>query len=136
MAKGSSSEHVRKLGASKSASALLVLFIPSVDRHDKPIVQARWVDEALRVLGQLFGGATAFPKGRGVWRDEARGGRLVYDRPVVIQCYTTGRLIGKHAGELRGFLLRMGNETKQGAVGVVIDRDYLEIRFPVGEEEA
>jgi hypothetical protein len=27
----------------------------------------------------------------------------------------------------------MGTETKQGAVGLVIDRDYLEIGFPLDE---
>ena len=62
------------LGASKAAAALLVLFIPSKDRGDQPIDQGYWVDEALNVLGMLFGGATAFPQGRGVWRDDARGG--------------------------------------------------------------
>ena len=128
-------DHATKLGASKSASTLLVLFIPSVDRHNKAISQGRWVDEALRVLGELFGGATAFPKGRGVWRDDAQGGKLVYDKPVVIQCYTSERFIARSTARLREFLVRMGTETKQGAIGLVIDRDYLEIGFPLDETE-
>lgn len=128
-------DHATRLGASKSASTLLVLFVPSVDRHGRPVSQARWVNEALRVLGELFGGATAFPKGRGVWRDDARGGQLVYDQPVVIQCYTSERLIARSATPLREFLVRMGTKTKQGAVGLVIDRDYLEIGFPLDERE-
>ena len=128
-------DHAAKLGASKSASTLLVLFIPSVDRQSKPIAQGRWVDEALKVLGGLFGGATAFPKGRGVWRDDAKGGALVYDKPVVIQCYTSERLITQSADELREFLVRMGTETNQGAVGLVIDRDYLEIEFPLKDDQ-
>jgi hypothetical protein len=33
--------------------------------------------------------------------------------------------------DLRGFLMRLGKEAHQGAVGLVIDRDYLEIRFPL-----
>jgi hypothetical protein len=33
----------------------------------------------------------------------------------------------------REILLRMGREAKQGAVGLVIDRDYLEIGFPLEE---
>ena len=40
-------------GASKAASALLVLFIPSKDRSDKPIDQGFWVDEAMNVLEAL-----------------------------------------------------------------------------------
>jgi hypothetical protein len=53
------------LGASKAASALLVLFIPSKDRGDKPIDQPFWVDEALKVLGTLFGGGHRFSPGPG-----------------------------------------------------------------------
>jgi hypothetical protein len=34
-------DHARKLGASKSASTLLVLFIPSVDRNGKSIAQGK-----------------------------------------------------------------------------------------------
>ena len=128
-------DHASKLGASKSASTLLVMFIPSVDRDHKPIAQDKWVREALRVLGELFGGATAFPKGRGVWRDDARGGALVYDKPVVIQCYTSEVLISRLAKQLKEFLVRMGTETKQGAVGLVVDRDYLEIGFPLEDAE-
>lgn len=128
-------DYSTKLGAAKSASTLLVLFIPSVDRRSKPISQGYWVNEALRVLGQSFGGATAFPRGRGVWRDNARGGELIYDKPVVIQCYTNKRLIAKLANSLREFLVRMGTETKQGAVGLVIGRDYLEIGLPLDESE-
>jgi hypothetical protein len=119
------------LGASKAASTLLVLFIPSKDRDDRAIDQGHWVGEALGVLGQLFGGATAFPQGKGVWRDDPQGGKLLYDEPVVIQCYTSEQALERHAPALRAFLHRMGREARQGAVGLVIDRDYLEISFPL-----
>ncbi len=61
------------LGASKAASALLALFIPSKDRSDKAINQRFWVEEALSTLGTLFGGATAFPKGKGYGVTTPRG---------------------------------------------------------------
>ena len=96
------------LGASKAASALLVLFIPSKDRRNQAIDQRFWVEEALKVLGTLFGGATAFPKGRGIWRDDAQGGKLLFDEPVVIQCYTSEHLIEQQMPALRDFLYRMG----------------------------
>lgn len=123
------------LGASKSASTLLVLFIPSKDRDDQPIDQEYWVTEALTVLGRCFGGATAFPQGRGVWRDDAQAGILLLDEPIVIQCYTSEERLEEQATTLRAFLMRMGTEARQGAVGLVIDRDYLEIGFPQGETE-
>jgi hypothetical protein len=46
-----------------------------------------------------------FPKGKGVWRDDAREGALVYDKPVVIQCYTSERLVAVEAVRLREFLV-------------------------------
>ncbi len=110
-----------------------MLFIPSVDRWAQPIDQNLWVDEALDVLGRCFGGATAFPQGRGVWRDDARRGELIYDEPVIIQCYTSEQALDEHCDELHRFLLRMGLDSQQGAVGFVIDRDYLEIPLPLKE---
>ncbi len=124
-------DYAGSLGASKAASTLLVLFIPSKDRADQPIDQEHWVAEALRILGTLFGGATAFPQGKGVWSDDAQGGRLLFDEPVVIQCYTSERALEQQAAGLRDFLHRMGREAREGAVGLVIDRDYLEIGFPL-----
>jgi hypothetical protein len=122
-----------RLGASKAAATLLVLYVPSKDRFNQPIDQAHWVEETLKVLGELFGGATAFPQGRGVWRDDAQGGLLLFDEPVVVQCYTSEEMLEQQADSLRAFLLRMGTEARQGAIGLVIDREYLEIRFPFGE---
>lgn len=126
-------DFARRLGASKSASTLLVLFIPSHDREGQAINQKYWVEQALTVLGSLFGGATAFPQGKGVWRDDAQGGRLLFDEPVVIQCYTGEQILERQAPGLRDLLHRMGREARQGAVGFVIDRDYLEISIPLQE---
>ena len=64
------SETLEIAGVSKQESVLLVLFIPSVDRLSQSIDQATWERKALEVLGKCFGGATAFPKGKGVWRDD------------------------------------------------------------------
>jgi hypothetical protein len=124
-------EFAKALGASKAASTLLVLFIPSKDRADQPIDQGFWVDETLNTLGKLFGGATAYSQGKGVWRDEAQGGKLLFDEPVVIQCYTCEQAIESRAADLKRFLHCMGREARQGAIGFVIDRDYLEISFPL-----
>ncbi len=128
------SELAKTLGAEKGAATLLVLFIPSVDRYEQPVDQDAWVDRALEFLGSTFGGATAFPKAKGVWRDDDRASTLVFDEPVIINCYTSEKLIEERANELRTFLVDMGTELRQGAVGLVIDRDYLEIAFPLEGE--
>jgi hypothetical protein len=119
------------LGARKAPSTLLVLFIPSKDRWNQPIDQEYWVGEALQMLGKLFGGATAFPQGQGVWREDAQAGKLLFDEPVVIQCYTGAAVLEQQAPALRDFLHRLGREARQGAVGLIINRDYLEIGFPL-----
>jgi hypothetical protein len=129
-------EGVEIPGISKTESTLLGLFIPSVDRESKPIDQETWEQDALELLGRWFGGATAFPKGRGVWRDDQQGGKLIFDETIVIHCYTNLDAIDKHSADLRQFLVTKGQETNQGAVGYVIDRTYLELRFPLSSEEA
>ena len=116
-----------QLGANISGDCLMVLFIPSVDRDEVAIDQEAWVTAALKILGAYFGGGTAFPQGRGVWRDDSRGGLLIFDEPTLIQCYTTGALVDQHLEALRDFMVQMGRETKQGAVGIVIDQVYYEI---------
>jgi hypothetical protein len=112
-------------------TVLVVLFVPSVERDGiTAINQEYWVDEALATLGQLFGGATAFPRAKGVWRDDERGSVLVKDQPVVIHCYTTPADITDpgHLSRLGSFCRRMGREAHQGEVGLVIGDEYLAFR--------
>lgn len=120
--------------ASRSEATLLVLFIPSADRKGNALgkkEQKRWVRKAMKMLGSNLRGATAFPRGWGVWRDDAQGGRLVWDRPVLIQCFTSERALVQHSNSLRQFLLELGTQTDQGAVGFVIDQTFFEIEFPL-----
>jgi len=100
------------------------MFIPSVDRHHAPIDQLQWRDEALKTLGLLFRGATAFPPGRGVWRDDQTG-ELVFDDTVMVTTYVPeSAFAGPAVAELRAFLHRMGRDANQGENGVVIDDSY------------
>src|SRR5947209_8109580 len=125
------------LSGSRSETSLLVLFIPSADREGNPIgkkEQQRWVRRALKLLGKTLRGATAFPRGWGVWRDDAQGGRLVWDRPVLIQCFTNEAALRQQSGPIHDFLITLGTETNPGAVGFVIDRSYYEIEFPLQGE--
>jgi hypothetical protein len=112
-------------------AVLVVLFVPSVERDGiTAINQEYWVDAALETFGQLFGGATAFPRAKGVWRDDEMGGVLVKDQPVVIHCYTTPEDITDpdRLSRLGSFCRRMGREAHQGEVGLVIGDEYLAFR--------
>lgn len=109
-------------------AVLVVLFVPSVERDGVTSVnQEYWVEEALETFGRLYGGATAFPRARGVWRDDQMGGVLVKDEPVVIHCYTTPEDIADpgRLARLGSFCRRMGREAHQGEVGLVIGDEYL-----------
>jgi hypothetical protein len=110
---------------------LVVLFVPSVERDGATAInQDLWVDAALEMFGSTFGGATAYPKARGVWRDDERGGALVKDEPVLIHCYTTPEDIQDAANlaELGRFCRRLGRQTNQGEVGLVVGDEYFAIR--------
>jgi hypothetical protein len=112
-------------------TVLVVLFVPSVARDGiTAINQEYWVDAALETFGQLFGGATAFPRAKGVWRDDEMGGVLVKDQPVVIHCYTTPADVTDpdRLSRLGSFCRRMGREAHQGEVGLVIGDEYLAFR--------
>lgn len=110
---------------------LVVLFVPSVERDGSTRVdQQHWVEASLEMFGRVFGGATAYPKAQGVWRDDERGGALIKDEPVVVHCYTTPANIqdDHHLAALRAFCRKMGREARQGEIGLVIGDEYFAIR--------
>ena len=116
----------RALGATHPEGASqVVLFIPDLDREGAPIDQQYWIEECLRVMGKLFRGATAFPRGRGVWRDDEAGERLLEEQTVMVVSYVDRKLLTTSTlRSLRDFLHRFGRESRQGEVGIVIDSKY------------
>jgi len=87
------------------------------------------------MFGRAFGGATAYPKAKGVWRDDERDGALVFDDPVVVRCYTTPADIqdDRNLAALGAFCREMGRQAKQGEIGLVVGDEYFAIR-EFGEE--
>ena len=125
------SKKPRKMLSGGRKRVLVVLFVPSVERDGAtPVDQPRWVDSSLEMFGRVFGGATAYPKAKGVWRDDERGGAIVKDEPVIVHCYTTPDDIqeGGKLAELGSFCKRMGREARQGEVGLVVGDEYFAIR--------
>ena len=82
------------------------------------------------MFGRVFGGATAYPRAQGIWRDDERGGALIRDEPVVVHCYTTPADIQKadNLAKLGAFCRLMGRETNQGEIGLVIGDEYFAIQ--------
>lgn len=108
-----------------TGTSLIVVFVPSLDRDGKPIDQDHWVAEVLSALGRLFRGATAYPRGRGVWRDDERGGALLQEEPVIVFSYAaTEDVTAASLTELYRTLSKVGRQANQGEMGVVIDGKY------------
>jgi len=119
-----------RLFAQGRKTLLMVLFIPSVERDGlTPVDQAKWVGDALELLGRVFGGATAYPKATGIWRDDERDGALIKDEPILVHCYSTLEDINDpdKQAELGRLCRRMGRETNQGEIGLVIADEYFAI---------
>lgn len=116
------------LGATTPQGTIqIVFYVPSKDRFEKDIPHEKWVKETLETFGRLFRGATAFPRAQGVWRDDAHGGKLVHENPTIVECYVDRKALNKGKKELRRFLHRLGRETNQGEIGIVIDSKYFGI---------
>ncbi len=102
----------------------VIVFIPSHDRDKTKLPdQPQWALAALKLMGKLYGGATGFKELVGIWRDDDNGGELLEDQPVMIQSLVKRAVLEDAAKllELSNFLKRMGRETRQGAVAVVIN---------------
>ena len=117
------------IGASRTAgTSLFVLFVPSVDREGLSIDHEYWVEEALIAFGTHLRGATAYPRAIGVWRDDERGGTLVRDEPTIVTCYANPEEVTDEVLlQLRQFFHRLGRETNQGEIGVIVDNRYYPI---------
>ena len=115
----------------------MTLFVPSVDRHGAPIDQTALVEFALRSFGLLFRGATAFPPGRGVWRDDEAEGELVFDDTTMVLSYIDPAILEDDSmiEGLRRFLHSFGRRANQGEVGVVIGAQYFGIQNYDEEEQ-
>lgn len=133
MAKQKDHLEAREIAAvirSRIREVLVVLFVPSHTKKGKPINnQEWWAHEALGLLGRLYRGGTSFLAHAGVYFDE-ESKKLLWDKPIVIESYASVADVQDESklNTLVGFLKRMGQETNQAAVAVVIDNAFHEIK--------
>lgn len=116
------------LGAEPGTSIQCIrIYVPDKDRHGKEYgAQRMWVLEALELLTELNGGATAEPQVEGTWRSDT--GAVVWERPVIVYSYVE---INQFIGSLprvREFLHRMGRQTDQGEVAFEFDDRFYRIQ--------
>jgi hypothetical protein len=86
------------------------------------------------VSPSLFCGATPYPRGRGVWPDDERGGTLLREEPVIVFSYVAeADLMTNALSRLYRTLSLMGRRANQGRMGVAIDGKYYGITEYVDE---
>lgn len=107
---------------------VVTLFVPSQTRNGDPIDHDFWRVQALEVMTGLFGGATAV-ECQGAWRDDEKGGTIKVERNSTVQSYMAKSSWNRTtAGALAKFLHRMGRESNQGEIGLIVDGEYFPIR--------
>jgi hypothetical protein len=99
------------------------------------VLSSKWILEALALLTELNGGATAMPETEGVWGNER--GELIWENPVVVYSFIRGDQFFANLTRVREFLHRLGRETNQGEVAVEYQKQFFLIREfdPPAEEQ-
>jgi hypothetical protein len=82
--------------------------------------------EAIALLSELNGGATAMPAVEGAWVND--DGMTVWEHPVVVYSFLRGDGFFANIARVRAFLHRMGRETSQGEVAVEFEGQFFLIR--------
>ncbi len=107
---------------------IVILIIPSHDKNDKPLRdQEIWAGSAMDLFADLYQGATAFQTFQGIYKDNE--GKVYRDKPILIESYVQReRLVDEGTlHELLAFAKRMGRETRQKAVALIINDVFHEI---------
>ena len=115
-------------GADAGVSAqCITLYIPNKDRYGREIGnQRKWVLEAIRLLSEINGGATAMPPVEGGWLDDDK--RIIWENPVVVYSFIKMERFVESIPTLREFLHTLGRETDQGEIAFEFDRKFFRIR--------
>ena len=104
------------------------VIIPSADKRDVDLKdQEMWANSALELFAELYGGATAFDTFAGIFK--ADDGKILHDRPILIESYVERERLEDEATlqQLLDFCKRMGRDTNQAAVGLIVNSVFHEI---------
>jgi hypothetical protein len=107
---------------------ILILIIPSADKRDIELKnQEIWANSALELFAELYGGATAFKTFAGIYKSD--DGKILHDQPILIESYVQRETLEDEATlkQLLDFCKRMGRETNQAAVGLIVNSVFREI---------
>ncbi|MBK8434497.1 MAG: cyclic nucleotide-binding domain-containing protein [Chloroflexi bacterium] len=95
------------------------VFIPTTVAVNTPIDTQPYVQQALTLLGERFGGATS-SQAQGVWNSEEVG--LVGETVYIVRSYATKNALARHLDEVLAFVERMKSELSQEAMAVEVNQ--------------
>jgi hypothetical protein len=113
--------------AAQKASRQLLIFVPEGQRESASIpvdLQDRWVSRLMTECTHLFGGATAYGRGVGAWREgDAPDAPIHWDRVTVVECWIDPELRDwkRRLGVVAATLGEMGRELNQKAVACILN---------------
>ncbi|MDQ3930242.1 MAG: cyclic nucleotide-binding domain-containing protein [Chloroflexota bacterium] len=94
------------------------VYIPTTVDVDQQLDTSAYVQEALELLGNLFGGATS-DSAQGVWKSESAG--LVGETVYIVTSYVTKSDLDRHLERILDFVDRMKRELKQEAMALEVN---------------
>lgn len=91
--------------------------------------QQLWADAAGDLLTELYGGSTQMPAAKGKWFNDETS-EVITEKVVLLHSYAPLGHAEDEArlGKLARFLHRMGIETQQGEIAVLIEGQFHRIR--------
>lgn len=95
----------------------IAVYVPNKDEAGNPVDQVPWVDEMVRLLSEIGGGATAMPPVTGAWLNPETNS-LIVEQPVVVYSYVHPDVLVTRIEDLVELVRRMGRDTNQGAVAL------------------
>ena len=114
-------------GAEESSSQCFSVYMPNKDSKGNEIGnQRKWVLEAIRLLCEINGGATAMPPVEGGWLGDEND--VVWENPVVVYSFVRPDEFVANMSRIREFLHRLGRDTNQGEIAVEYDGRFYRIR--------
>lgn len=110
-------------------SKLFVLFVPSKDKDGNDLPdQDIWATAAADMFTRVFGGATEMPPAKGKWYNE-QSDEIITEAVVLVHSYARDSAITHEALErIAAFCHRMGRETNQGEVALLVDGVFHRMR--------
>ncbi len=118
-------EHIISVINTDERQDIVILIIPShykENKKDKPLKdQEVWAGAAMDLFADLYQGATAFQTFQGIYKDDE--GEVHRDKPILIEAYVERSKLVDEATlqQLLAFAKRMGRETRQKAVALIIN---------------